>query len=582
MYALKMTNMPSSIELLSTEVLFEIFDYLTPFDTLHAFINLTERFNAIVGLYPLRLDFQSISRAKFDFICRHIQPKQITGMILSDERMPHQCELFKRHFPRFQNQFTRLKTIKFNNTSTILPSLPPGLTSLSIETYLKASSTDSLVTQVLIQHAPSLTHLRVEGSYVFRSLTRPFSSLTHLTVDYCISTHFQCLVPYLPPSVTYLKLFLDKDEECSTIQFGHLSNSLTQLILTLSHGKPIRGRPTQTVLRSILEMHMSFELMKQCLQPLTNLRYLTLQATGTLDLMDGQLWEEYLSRTSVRRFNFKFMLGSAFTCDEEPATLLQSFRSSFWQTKHRWYVACEKGQFRSNRLSLYSIPYFQSSLVFHPSKHFRPLTTANEGLIKQHAINLIITCYRTIPTPERPFVRVQALTLLTSTLPSIDILRTMVHLQEIPEIDISLIRHVPIDELLTLLDQMSQLHHIQMQFHPQFLPPLHIDSYTIIHNDEQMFVLDTQNVERFCHLFFHVRYLDISVQSEDVIILLLKRLHYLELTKILCYQDSLIDIGYRWFLQHVPRLATMQFSYRVTANHLVLSIGDTKVSGGLH
>lgn len=242
MYARKMTSMSpppssSSIELLSTEVFFEIFDYLTPFDTLHAFINLTQRFNAILGLYPLRLDFQSISRAKFDFICRHVQPRQVTAIILSDERMPHQCELFKRYFPRFQSQFVRLKTMKFNNTSTILPYLPSCLSSLSIETYLKVSRTDSLVAEVLIQHAPSLTHLRVEGCYVFRSLTRPLSSLTHLTVDYCILSHFHCLIPYLPSSVIYLKLFLDKDNDFSTIQFGHLSKSLRQLILTLSHGK---------------------------------------------------------------------------------------------------------------------------------------------------------------------------------------------------------------------------------------------------------------------------------------------------------------------------------------------------------
>ena len=327
---------------------------------------------------------------------------------------------------------------------------------------------------------------------------------------------------------------------------------------------------------------MSFELIKQCLQPLLNLTHLTLQASGTLDLMDGQLWEEYLSRTSVRQFNFKFTLASAFNCEDEPSALLQSFRSSFWQSKRGWYVACEKGQFRSNRLSIYSIPYFQSSLVFHPSKHFLPATTANEEMINQRTINLIITCYRTIPIPERPFARVHALTLLTSSLPSIDILRSMVNLEEIPEIDISLIKHVAVDALQILVEQMYQLHHMQMQFHPFFLPPLHIDSYTIIHSDEQMFVLDMQNVERFCYLFFHVRYLDISVQSEDVIIHLLNRLHYLELTKILCYQDSLIDIGYRWFLQHVPRLAAMQFSYRVTANHLVLSIGDTKVSSVLH
>ena len=90
--------MPTIIERLSTEIFFEIFDYLAPFEILYAFINLNQRLNNIIGLYPLHLNFQNLSRTKFDFICRHLQPKQVKAIVLSDERIPNQCLLFRTIF----------------------------------------------------------------------------------------------------------------------------------------------------------------------------------------------------------------------------------------------------------------------------------------------------------------------------------------------------------------------------------------------------------------------------------------------------------------------------------------------------
>ncbi|CAF3479054.1 unnamed protein product [Rotaria sp. Silwood1] len=100
--------MISSLEVLSTEILFEIFDYLTTFDIFYALINLNRRINDIVGLYSLQLDFQQISRSKFDFICRHIQPKQVISIYFSDELMPDQDviddKLDSRQFPSIGGQ----------------------------------------------------------------------------------------------------------------------------------------------------------------------------------------------------------------------------------------------------------------------------------------------------------------------------------------------------------------------------------------------------------------------------------------------------------------------------------------------
>jgi hypothetical protein len=319
-------------------------------------------------------------------------------------------------------------------------------------------------------------------------------------------------------------------------------------------------------------------MMTQCIEPLCNLTCFIVEAMGTLDLMNGQLWEEYLLQSRIRVFHFKFTLTSQCICEENQTSLLQSFRSEFWLRKRHWYVACEKGHLKSSRPTIYSIPYFQSSLVFYPSTHVLPMSTAVDDTIVKHPIHLIITFYRTITIPARPFADVHSLTLLTSTLPSIDILQSIVHLHEVKELDISLLKHVSIDDLHILLNHMNHVSHIKMSFHPLIVTPLRIDSFTFICNDDQIFVLDMSNIDRFCYLFFHVKHLEISVRTKMLISYLVNRLHYLELVKIFCYQDSLKDIGYVWLLENMPRLVTMHFSYRVTTHYLVLSIGYPKVS----
>jgi hypothetical protein len=86
-------DMVSSLESFSVELLFEIFEYLSPYDLFRSFINLNDRFNTILYSYPLHLNCQSISRLEFDYICSHIQPKQVISLILSDETIPHQVSI---------------------------------------------------------------------------------------------------------------------------------------------------------------------------------------------------------------------------------------------------------------------------------------------------------------------------------------------------------------------------------------------------------------------------------------------------------------------------------------------------------
>ncbi|CAF3824580.1 unnamed protein product [Rotaria sp. Silwood1] len=80
-------------ELFSTEILYEIFDYLSSYDIFHAFINLNHRLNNIINVYPLKVDLRNISRLKFDYICYYLRPEQIISLIFSDDDMNYNSVL---------------------------------------------------------------------------------------------------------------------------------------------------------------------------------------------------------------------------------------------------------------------------------------------------------------------------------------------------------------------------------------------------------------------------------------------------------------------------------------------------------
>lgn len=225
------------IEILPTELFFEIFDYLNVYDIFHGFINLNQRLNKILGLYPIQLDFQRISRSKFDFICRYIQSKQVISIYLSDELMPNQIELFHQYFPDFHSRFTYLRKLQFINTSTILSHLPISVSSLSIKTHLKTNNTDHLIKQILNEQSQYLTYIEIDGCYAFRSINISFPLLTHLIIDYSTITEFHRILHSIKSPLIYLKLFLDKEQNNSMLNLEQLANTLTHLTLTFSEGK---------------------------------------------------------------------------------------------------------------------------------------------------------------------------------------------------------------------------------------------------------------------------------------------------------------------------------------------------------
>ena len=183
------------------------------------------------------------------FFCQSIHPKQVISLYLSEELMPEQIQLFQQYFPCFSNQFLSLNKLKFIDTSTILPSLPPTLSSLSIKTYLKTNQTDQLILRILQQQNEQLTSLELDGSYAFRSIDKSFPSLTHLILHYCTVSEFNRILQRIQSPLISLKIFLDKEDNFLLPKFHQLAKTLTNLNLSFCEGKAtnIIDRPTAFV-----------------------------------------------------------------------------------------------------------------------------------------------------------------------------------------------------------------------------------------------------------------------------------------------------------------------------------------------
>ncbi|CAF4193494.1 unnamed protein product, partial [Rotaria sordida] len=361
----------SSIESFSNEILFEIFEYLSPYELFQSFINLNYRINNIVHSYPLHLDFSLISRLEFDYICLNLQPKQVISLILSDEIIPRQIKLFKEYFPLFQYEFIHLQSIILIEIFYDKIILPESVKYLEIRKYDAYKNVDYNFKPLIKQQAKFLTHLKIHRIDILKSINTQFPVLTHLIIDggfapdidRCIeSTNFNSIFQCLGSSITHLYLFID-NEKGLNINLQLFSHCLTHLTLHFYE-----------------ELVVSFESIKQCVINLYQLKRLTLQASGKYDLNDGNQWKDFILKTNIIKFNFKFQISNYnLKVNEDISILLESFHSSFWIEQKHCYVGIHYDE-DNQETFLYTIPRFRFKDITYPSVNFSYKTTASSNI----------------------------------------------------------------------------------------------------------------------------------------------------------------------------------------------------------
>jgi hypothetical protein len=228
------------------EIIHNLFNYFSTLEILFKFSNVSNYINNTLQSYPAyKLDFRSIELSDFNYICHHIQPKQVISLILSDDDdTGGQSELFLSRFSI--EQFTRLRAlsfIKIDGTSlqTILSNVLSlkqlRSFSMGIETrfdiseatrYDDMAKLKSFLQDIFIELLPQLNKLDLDRMTDFTAIQLP--NLCQLNLTRCTFDEFQIILS----NATKLRSFdVRFNEDLLNFSFFLPFNQLIRLRLSI-------------------------------------------------------------------------------------------------------------------------------------------------------------------------------------------------------------------------------------------------------------------------------------------------------------------------------------------------------------
>lgn len=436
---------PNCLGHLPIEIIQKIFCYLSAHEILQAFSNLNSFFDGILSTYPYyRLNFKSISRANFDFVCEHIMPNQVVSLVLSDlEDTPGQAKLFFSHFQLAD--FTRLQMVKLIKIDYIsMFCIDPYLTifnnnhKLSIETEMIDTDIFKYNHSFLPQIFAYATEIKIDR--ITGCLTSSLSYLRYLTVSTCSMAELQkmCLLAEKLKSIKVKYLRLDPDNACSLI-----ASQLTRLVLHCVHGNFHLEYISNYQILSALDVFVSIDQIEQLLLNLTRLKYFEILCKGLLDLANGQSWEK--STDQLITFNFNFLIDTVWN-----ETSLDSFRTPFWIEEKKWFVACTSER-------IFTVPHFFDNTA--DSFFELPLdTTIPEEIRLLDKVNHFII-YDSSDFPHFQFRHVETLEILNLNACVVEDLLICIDLKHVKNLILSIVTPTTI---FSLIDSMPSVKTISL------------------------------------------------------------------------------------------------------------------------
>lgn len=341
-----------SLESLSSEIFFEIFDFLDHTHILHAFHNLNNRFNHLILNYfhvSPQLNLQSITKTDFDITCQYYIPlltDKIQSLCLSnDDNTPQQIDLFLS-YDLSLHKFTYLKSLSLYNMHS-----------------------EQIINRMMIEwkYPIHLTHLNIINCQIlsdwniFYSLINNIWSLpklTHCQLDIKFIDDIYFFVPTVISST--LKSLSIKNAQCNFEELIHLfeyTPCLEYLDITIieknaNHPYLTFSIPLLTTLK--LNYKGPISALKNLLQNVLNLHHWSMK-TKNINI-DGQQWADiistYLSRLKVFHLLMEFDKHNGFFPFKD---IIDTFTSDFWLNKHRWYV--QGNRYGYDVFFVYTIPY---------------------------------------------------------------------------------------------------------------------------------------------------------------------------------------------------------------------------------
>lgn len=298
-------------------------------------------------------------------------------------------------------------------------------------------------------------------------------------------------------------------------------------------------------------------MLEEYLINLHQLTYLTIQAAGNDDLIDGNQWEKFIRKTNIIKFKFRFQVSNS---DRNQSTLLESFRSSFWLEEMHCYVECYEFDVR-DQIFVYTIPHFGPLIIFYPSPDFPPITTvpANmaKHLIYEKKIETLFVHMDQLSTPPiHRFAHVESLVLHGSLLISFDVLQTIMDFHQIETLDVAGVKSLSRHELNKFIKQCPRLNCLIMEYNPLFVVPPQIHTLRL-ESDCRLISIDN-----LWHTIKNVKNLEIPIKSKNMMLDIIDRLDHLDNILFIC--DDFTQGAYlEFFMEKLHFQSMKKESYRL-------------------
>lgn len=249
------------LDTLPVELVHHLLKYFSAYEIFNTFSNVSSYIDNVLLTYSnYCVNFKSVAKKEFDFVCQRIIPDQVIQLTLSDDECtPGQVELF---LSRFQiNQFTNLRSLTLVEVGSdfwesIITKLI-DLKNLRSFFYDSSNRTDTCVNKLSYDDIvvldkqlfnsyspilPQLNRLKLSHGDFFSSVQFPY--LRHLILKDCkidILKHICSAAPQLKSLQIELKYY----QSCT--EFCFLFDQLNRLVLRING-----MNPTELVYQNII------------------------------------------------------------------------------------------------------------------------------------------------------------------------------------------------------------------------------------------------------------------------------------------------------------------------------------------
>ncbi|UJR14433.1 hypothetical protein I4U23_001430 [Adineta vaga] len=328
--------------MLPTEIIYEIFTYLSAIDILNGFLNIDTYFDSIVLYYNrYHVNFQSCLRTHFDLVHSYIQPKQIVSLTLSNcDDTPDQFELFISQFNiRYFTSLRSLTLIEINDKS--LSELIGSINEIADNHLTSLSIINCDITTGLQSIFQQLKRLVISNACYLTTYPEQLIHLRHLIIQECSIDDLESILHMIPILHTL---------EITIYRTNEFWRTLDTIPINLK----------RLVLNTHIEMWM--DDIKELLSTMPQLRYFELRAIVS-EIFNGDDWMPIVKHLII--FDFKFKIQKAII---HPIAFINTFCSVFWLKQKQWYIVYD-----DQRLYVYTVPRFvEKSAEYNFHSSFEP------------------------------------------------------------------------------------------------------------------------------------------------------------------------------------------------------------------